>query len=204
MDQLPLHKRVERVPGQFRGVILASTFLAILALAACSRSSHRGDRIVLTDVPGAKATQIAPAGFWTCPGITASQLSDLHKVTLRWNASSSSTGQNDPTIRYCLYRSDSEIKATGLDDCPACQKVTLAPIIGTSCVDNFGDGSKTYYFAAIAVNSSGYKSAFSNKIAASFSGKQPNTQTGNVQSPQPCRTSDGPNQAPQAASQPKH
>lgn len=203
MDQLPLHKLVDRAPRQFRRVILASTFLAILALAACSRSSHREDRIVLTDVPSAKAMAAAPAGFWTCPGIVASQLSDLHKVTLRWNASSSSTGPNDTTIRYCLYRSDSEIRATGLDDCPTCQKVTPTPIIGTSCIDNFGDGSKTYYFAAIAVNSSGYKSVFSNKIAASLSGKKANTQASNVQPPQLCRLSDGPNQTPQAASQPK-
>jgi hypothetical protein len=132
----------------------------------------------------------------------ASQLSDLHKVTLRWNASSSSKGPNDTTIGYCLYRSDSEIKATRLDDCLTCQKVTPTPILGTSCVDNFGDGSKTYYFAAIAINSSGNKSVFSNRIAASLSGKA-NTQSSNVPPPQSCRTSLDSNQAPKAVSQTK-
>jgi hypothetical protein len=199
MDRPHPHKLRDRAPRQFRSDVFVSTLLMV-ALAACSRSSHRDDRIRLTDVPTARAAQAPSSGLQNCPGVMSSQLSDLHKVTLTWNASTSSTGPNDTSIRYCLYRSDSEITANRLGDCPACQKITPTPIIGTSCIDNFGDGSKTYYFAAIAIDSGGHQSVFSNKTAASLSGKKPNNQASNVQPPQSCRTPDGSNPAPQTAS----
>ncbi len=201
MDQLEIDARARR---RFGSAVFVYSVLAVTAIAGCSRTSHPEDRIRLTDVPAAKAAQTPSMGLQACPGLMASQLSDLHKVTLRWNASTSSGGPNDKSVGYCLYRSDSVIQANRLEECTGCQRITPTPIIGTSCVDNFGDGRKTYYYAAIAIDSRGQRSVFSNKIAASLPGKQPSTPATNVQPPPACRVSDDTKQAPQAVSQPKH
>lgn len=163
---------------------------ALLTAAACSRSSHSGDRIRLTDSPRTTTAPPPSPTLQDCPGPTATQLGDRHKVVLNWNASSSSTGPNDKAVGYCLYRSDSPIKADRFEDCKVCGKITPVPIIGTICMDNFGDGGKTYYYAAIAIDSGGHKSKFSNKTTGRLTPKKSGAPSSNKQNPPSCRVPD--------------
>jgi len=108
---------------------------------------------------------------------------------LTWTPSRSSTGPNDKSMGYCVYRSDHKIVADTLEDCHDCKTITPAPISGAGCVDDFGDDSNTYYYAALALNSSGQKSKFSNKTEAKFSRKKAKHQSLNNQTYPACRPS---------------
>lgn len=188
-------QRVERYAPNIWRLVRAIFVFSLMVLIGCTRRSHPDDRIQLTDPPKAMAVQPLTPRLPDCPGPMASQLTDLHKVTLTWNVSSSSSGPNDRSVGYCVYRSDSTISADRLENCPGCQKITPTPIIGTSCVDNFGDGSKSYFYAAISMNASGRQSTFSNRISASLPKKGATPSSSVIQNPQSCRNPT-PSQAP--------
>ena len=169
---------------RFVGTILVS---GSVVFASCSRNSRPDNRILLTDPPKARAALAPAPGLPNCPGELAAELAETHKVVLTWNPSSSSSGPNDRSIGYCLYRSNSEITVDRRRDCIGCQAITPTPIIGTSCVDNFGDGSKPYFYAAIAINFRGKESSFSNRIRASLAATNGKSSTGAAPSVRSCR-----------------
>jgi len=83
------------------------------------------------------------------PGkVEASRAAGNHRVLLTWNPSASSSGPNDETVGYCLYRSTKDIRAKDLKNCENCERVNRRPIIGGGCTDaNVKDGL-TYYYVA--------------------------------------------------------
>jgi len=202
MDQTEAVVLRFRIGPRFLGATLV---FATLLCAGCSDRSHPDDRIRLTDPPpNVKPAPTFAPGFPQCPGAAASVLSDPHTIVLTWNPSRSASGLPDPSIRYCVYRSDKAIKAARRLGCPSCQLITPTPIMGTSCVDNFGDGTKTYYYAATAMDTAGKESDFSNKITARLNRKQTASSAANSQASQPCRGPIDSNTAPDARSGTKH
>ena len=123
-----------------------------------------------------------------------------HRVVLTWIASASAKGPTDPTVGYCLYRSDKkmDITAKDLDHCKTCKRINQRPVVGTACVDhNVRDGGKYYYFAgAIRVGSA--LSPFSNNATAVI--------PSNAKSPQsasPYPSCDGENSTPTPTAAPQ-
>lgn len=199
MDQskvVGLGSRLRRLLG---AILIFATFLC----TGCSRRSHPDDSRA-ADRPEVRSAQAFSSRFPPCPGPSASVLSDPHKIVLRWNPSTSSSSPNDPSVRYCVYRSDSAINVARRPDCPSCQTVTPTPVIGTSCMDNFGDGTKTYYYAVTAMNTAGKESNFSNKITARLNRQQRASSAANRQSPQPCRAPSGSTTPPDGPSGTTH
>jgi hypothetical protein len=122
-----------------------------------------------------------------CPGALASQPTG-HKVLLTWNVSKSSSGPDDKSIGYCIYRSDHPIVADTIEGCKDCQKITPTAIFGAGCVDDFGsDPNAYYYYAAIAIGSDGQRSKFSNKTRSKLSKKPLSFQSGSNQTYPACR-----------------
>lgn len=202
MDQTEAVELRFRTGLRFLG---ASLVIATLLCAGCSDRSHPDDRIRLSDLPATvQPAQTFSPRFPECPGPSASVLSDPHKIVLTWGPSASARDLHDPSVRYCVYRSDKPIKVARRLNCPSCQPITPTPIIGTSCVDNFGDGTKTYYYAATAIDAAGKESDFSNKITARLNRKQRASPARNLQAPQPCRAPIGSDTAPEAPSGTKH
>jgi len=69
-------------------------------------------------------------------------------VVLTWKASPSSSGPDDQSVGYCLYRSNKDITATELEDCKNCERVNRRPIVGGGCVDVHVKDGLTYYYVA--------------------------------------------------------
>lgn len=182
---------------------LGATFVfATLLSAGCN--SHPENRIRLTDTPNVKPAPTFSPRFPQCRGASASVLTGSHKIVLRWNPSTSSSGVTDRSLRYCVYRSETAITAPRRLDCPSCLTITPNPIIGTSCMDNFGDGTKAYYYAATAIDAAGNESIFSNKMTARLS-RQPGTSSAATrQAPQPCSAPVDSNTTPQPSSGTNH
>lgn len=80
--------------------------------------------------------------------LEAPKESGHHRVVLTWNPSSSSSGLNDQSVGYCLYRSGDSITAHDLDHCLNCGRVNRRPIIGTGCLDTQVKDGATYYYVA--------------------------------------------------------
>jgi len=83
------------------------------------------------------------------PGkVEASRAAGNHRVLLTWNPSASSSGPNDETVGYCLYRSTKDITAKRLEKCKNCERVNRRPIFGGGCVDTHVKDGLTYYYVA--------------------------------------------------------
>lgn len=82
-----------------------------------------------------------------------------HKVFLSWNASSSSSGSGGNDVGYCLYRTQKKGAANLSATCPDCEQVTLVPVLSTRCVDDVVRDQTTYYYVAVAINSTGITSS---------------------------------------------
>jgi hypothetical protein len=97
-----------------------------------------------------------------------------HKVFLSWNASSSSGLPGDPTVGYCLYRSQTPAMARNCPKYPKCEQVNLVPVPSPRCVDQLVKDHTTYYYAVIAINSAGKTSTTSEEAIAEvpIAGKQ--------------------------------
>ena len=71
-----------------------------------------------------------------------------HRVLLTWNPSASSSGADDQSVGYCLYRSRKDITAKKLQDCKNCERVNRRPVPGSGCVDTHVKDGRTYYYVA--------------------------------------------------------
>jgi len=167
-------------------IVRVTVTCAPLLVAGCSRSPETTPQAVGDLKPAAqmKVSQTPPE----CPGALASQPTG-HKVLLKWKASASSTGPNDRVLGYCVYRSDHNIVADTLEGCRECRKITPTPIFGTACVDDFGNDSNTYYYAAVTLDPRGKRSKFSNKTSASSTRMHSRSRFGDDQTYPACRPS---------------
>jgi hypothetical protein len=91
-----------------------------------------------------------------------------HKVFLSWNASSSSGLPGDPTVGYCLYRSQTPGMAKNCPQYSKCEQVNHVPVRSTLCVDDLVKDRTRYYNVAIAINSVGKTSTASEEAIATI------------------------------------
>jgi len=167
-------------------VVRLSAVCVLLLIVGCNRTPKTDVTQRAIAAPKSADQTKIPQKPLECPGRLASRLVG-HKIVLSWNASKSSKGPNDRSLGYCVYRSDHEIVADRLEGCPECRKITSEPIFGLGCVDDFGDDHRTYYYAALSLDSEGQRSKFSNKVAASFRRKKRGPQSSNRQDYPACR-----------------
>jgi len=186
----------------FLRIVRITVTIAPVLFMGCSKSPENSPGSTAVGDPKLAVQTKVSQGPLECPGALASQPTG-HKVLLTWKASASSTGPNDKSLGYCVYRSDHKIIADTLEGCRECQKITPIPIFGTACVDDFGHDSNTYYYAAVTLDPKGKRSKFSNKTSASFTGKRARSQFGNDQTYPACRPSRSFIQAPPATSLPR-
>jgi len=81
-----------------------------------------------------------------------------HKVTLSWNASTSSP------VGYCVYRSKNQKAIKLKPTCSLCEQMNLMPLSSVSCVDDVVADSTTYYYVVTAINPADKMSSPSNEI----------------------------------------
>lgn len=150
----------------------------LLILCGCNGSCDSRIHVKLHDIPETKpAAQIShkmdlpvcPPG--DPPGNDASRFpAGTHKVSLSWNASTSSGPGKD--IRYCLYRTvggpvQRRMGTSPASPCINCQRVTTAPVTGTTYRDTQVQNGVHYCYVAIAIDAdNGKVSDFSNRADA--------------------------------------
>jgi hypothetical protein len=99
--------------------------------------------------------------------LEASKIAGHHRVVLTWNPSISSSGPNDQSVGYCLYRSrKDDITAKDLKDCKNCERLNRRPVIGTGCVDTHVKDGATYHYVAGAIRVGAKVDRLSNKATA--------------------------------------
>jgi len=163
------------------GISIGVGLCVLLMLNACNRKSNSRNRIELHDIPeantpgksvGANNVSVCPPG--DPPGNDASSSpAGRHSVSLSWNASSSANGPYAKEVRYCLYRTQGgpvQASHAGIvhkSPCVNCQRVTIAPISGTTYKDTWVANDIHYCYVAIAIEGGNIvPSGFSNQADA--------------------------------------
>jgi len=163
-----------RVWGSSGRVLNAVLFCTLFLLNGCSRTAQETARPQAIETSKVKAQIQAPQPeLQDCDPppnkLDASRATGHHRVVLTWNPSRSSSGSNDQSVGYCLYRShNDDIRARDLRDCRNCARLNRRPIIGTGCVDNHVEDGTTYYYIAGAVRVGTKVNLFSNKTTATI------------------------------------
>jgi hypothetical protein len=152
-----------------------------LILAGCKGSEHRSDsrpagnarQNIRTAAQSQKPLPPCPPGV--APKLQSATTSRRHhQVVLSWNPSTSSTGPQDKSLGYCLYRSDKPIPAKKIAECRNCELISPTPIMSTGCVDVDVEDGQTYFYAVLAVQAGKRDpSLFSNKAKAPIPRKRP-------------------------------
>lgn len=100
-----------------------------------------------------------------------SQVTGHHKVTLSWNASTSSANPESKAVGYCLYRSQTQnaakqsfTKPNGR--CTVCEQINPVAIAATGCVDDLVEDGTTYYYVVTAINANRIISSSSSEARA--------------------------------------
>lgn len=185
-------------------VLKAILACALLLLSACNRAPQATAAPGPAD-PGNAETR--PEGrvpeLPDCDlppnSLEAPKESGHHRVLLTWNPSSSSTGLNDLSVGYCLYRSRDSITAHDLDHCLNCGRLNRRPILGTGCLDTQVKDGATYHYVAGATRFGSRVIRFSNTTTALI----PSTaQSKQPQSGYPLCQAESPNPAPVPAANP--
>ncbi len=159
---------------------------AVLILNGCSRDSTSKIHVELRDSPEANRPTQAPHKLepQLCPpgdplGNDASSTpAGGHTVSLSWNPSTSANGPNAKEIRYCLYRTkgapvQKNISQKPASPCINCQRVTIAPVTGTTYKDIYVENNEHYCYVAIAIQTGTITpSDFSNQADAVIPPKQ--------------------------------
>ena len=153
------------------GKITVALTLACL-FHACSRVSETHGTPQSAPVARERAIAATSRGALpTCPKTPAPRLrppaqTGHHKVFLSWTASSSSGRPDDPTVGYCLYRSEIPGMAKNCPKHRTCEQVNLVPVSTSRCVDELVKDHTTYYYGAVTINSAGKISATSEEAIA--------------------------------------
>jgi hypothetical protein len=186
-------------------VLKAILACALFLLSACTRSPEATASPGPVDTPTAEPW--AEARVPELPDcdlppnkLEAPKESGHHRVVLTWNPSSSSSGLNDQSLGYCLYRSGDSITADDLDHCLNCGRVNRRPIFGTGCLDTQVKDGATYYYVSGATRFGSRVIRLSNMTTAFI----PSTpQSKQPKSGYPLCQVESPSQAPLPAASPK-
>jgi hypothetical protein len=95
------------------------------------------------------------------PSPSQSQEKGGHSVTLSWRPGVAADSQHEAAVGYCVYRG---IKHN--DALP--QLINSKPFPGTTCMDDWVENGKKYYYVVRAIGSRGTTSVVSNERAASI------------------------------------
>jgi hypothetical protein len=143
----------------------------IFTLSSCRRDSELHSELGARVSQKVAAAEAMPS-LHPCPEAPYPMLkakdpvTGHHKVYLRWNASTSASGKDPNAFGYCLYRTQKPGRAK---DCPknypTCEQVNVVPVRGTRCVDELVRDGTTYYYVAIAINSSSTSTTSDEAIA---------------------------------------
>jgi hypothetical protein len=168
-------------PSLWLGMILGAILLAAIA---CHSNDVSHIHIKLQDTPAEKQAAsprlATPTPLPSCPagGVPSVQSSASgvgdHKVFLKWKASVPSTN----VTGYCLYRTTNSSSAKNpppvkTPNCLQCEQINLAPISGTSCVDDVVKDGATYHYVAAAINQSRLSSSSNAVTVVIPQSKQP-------------------------------
>jgi hypothetical protein len=144
-----IEQQVRRRAAGLKLILACALFL----VSACNRSPQAKASPGPVDTPNAESR--AEARLPDLPDcdlppkkLEAPKESGHHRVMLTWNPSTSSSGLNDQSVGYCVYRSGDAITAHDLDHCLNCGRVNRRPIIGTGCLDTQVKDGATYYYVA--------------------------------------------------------
>ena len=160
----------EGIPGKIAAVTIACLFHAC---SGCTRVSEtHGDaqsspvarETAITAAP--KRVLLPPCPKAPAPMLLSSTQTGHHKVFLSWKASSSSGRPDEPTVGYCLYRSETAGMAKNCPKYRTCEQVNLVPVSTTRCVDELVKDHTTYYYDALTINSAGKISTTSEEAIA--------------------------------------
>ena len=177
---------------------------ALFLLSACNRSPQANASPGPVDTPNAESR--AEARLPELPDcdlppkkLEAPKESGHHRVMLTWNPSNSSSGLNDQSVGYCLYRSGDSITAHDLDHCLNCGRVNRRPITGTGCLDIQVRDGATYYYVAGATRFGSRVIQLSNMTTAFIPSTTPSKQP---ESGYPLCQAESPSPAPAPAAKP--
>jgi len=198
----------DRRPLQLKNIARSVILCALLNLTGCTYPgrSYSRDQAEPKQNP---QVQREKKNDWTFPACPVGDIkkggSTDHKVTLTWNASTSSDKSKE--IRYCLYRSrDRRVgRITGeltVDKAPCtkCELVTDLPVPGTTIIDHQVQNEARYCYAAVAIQFGNQKfSEFSNQAEADVpDAKHPGSNknsTGTLCKPEPQHRKTTPNRS---------
>ena len=131
----------------------------VLVLNSCQRDSESHRELAAPVPQKIVATEQKPI-LRHCPDAPYPMLqakdpaTGHHRVFLKWDASTSTSGSDSKELGYCLYRTQ---KPGRTKDCPKkypkCEQVNVVPVSGTRCVDELVKDNSTYYYVAIAITS---------------------------------------------------
>lgn len=177
------------------GILKAILTCTLFLVGACNRSPQPTANPQSSDT--AKANSGAEARQPELPDcglppekLESSKVNGHHRVVLTWNPSSSSSGPNDQSVGYCLYRSGKDdITAKDLNHCYNCKRLNRRPIVGAGCVDNHVKDGATYHYVAGAIRISTRVNLFSNKMTAVIPS---NAQSPHADTPYPLCEADNP------------
>ena len=153
-------EKTERFIFQRKRIVLVLGCL-ILALNGCKRDSESHHELT-TSVPQKIVAAESKPLLRHCPETSYPMLqakdpaTGHHRVFLKWDASASASGPDSKELGYCLYRTQKPGRAK---DCPKkyskCEQINAVPVSSTRCVDELVKDNSTYYYAAIAITSTG-------------------------------------------------
>jgi hypothetical protein len=166
---------VIELSSKYRGRLAFFLVPLLASTVACDRSDGGTHSIANANPrPSAQAKASNPnAGQPSLPLCPAGGLDTVsllgkafgkHHVVLSWNASLKSSNPLGNAAGYCLYRSKNQNAAKKMPTCRDCERVTLAAIRETSCVDDHLEDGETYYYVVTALNERGGQSSPSNEI----------------------------------------
>jgi hypothetical protein len=124
-----------------------------------------------------RATTASPT-LPTCPaGMVSSGQSALarnsrHSVTLSWNASAPPSKTETAPVGYCVYRRKASAARTQANATIADrERISVAPVTGTSCVDDQVADDGQYYYVITAINAKGAASSPTKEAPAAIPNK---------------------------------
>lgn len=144
------------------------------------------ETIASATAPGSRTEPAATASptLPTCPaamvssGQSALAGNSRHSVTLSWNASAPPSKMETAPVGYCVYRRKTSAGRTPQDATIADrERISVAPITGTSCVDDQVADDAQYYYVITAINAKGVASSPTKEAPAAIPDKDLATAT---------------------------
>jgi len=153
-------------PKQQLRVLAALALFVVSAIAAVNATAQAA-----AQAPTSPHALVCPR-VDTPPAAPASDKTGHHRVTLSWNAATSSANPDLNPVGYCLYRSKKQGAAKQNPECADCEQINAQPIPATTCADDLVEDDTVYYYVVTAVSATGRVSLASNETIAPVPGKE--------------------------------